>query len=382
MTLPTLIQDCIRLDRRRLLAWLDVWIFRSYDPAPHHLGLMRIIYAAFSLVMLSGYRFDWLAGLPTGFFAPPPGVARLFGDFPSEPTLWALSLLMILLNVLLLVGWRTSWVGAAFSCVVITLFSLVFSLGNIYHLILWAATPFVMSFSGWGNALSLDARRAGREGPVHSWAVTLMAFLVGFSFFTAGFAKLYGGWLIPESAVWQHFMNVFYGVGAGRDQLLAPLFAGFDLPWFWDLGDWYVVWWQLLFVFAALHPTTMRLFCLSGVVFHVMVLLILNISFAIHVIVFLLFTNWRRIERAFPAAHDAVISGVAWIVERLRWWMIGIFTVVYTAGYAMQADYYLVDGPTLFELAVFLFAVVWYIFVVPLASLRDRGRDARTVDAG
>lgn len=358
----------------RLRAWLDLWIFHSYDPAPHHLGLFRIIYAGFSLVMLFGYRFDWLSDLPSGFFAPRPGIGQLFSDFPSAPVMQALSGLMIVLNVLLLVGWRTRWVSIAFSAVLIVLFALLFSLGNIYHLILWASTPLVMSFSGWGNSLSLDARRAGREGPVNGWALTLMAFVVGFSFFTAGYAKLSGGWLISESAVWQHFMNVYYGVGEGRDKLLAPFFAGFQLPWFWDLSDWYVVWWQLLFVFAALHPTTMRLFCWMGIVFHVMVLLILNISFSIHVIVFLAFTNWARIERVYARAFAAVIHGIRRLVEGLRWWMIAAFLGVYLTAFFLQTDYYLVDGPTGFELLVFAFATVWYLGVVPLAALLERNR--------
>jgi hypothetical protein len=105
-----------------------------------------------------------------------------------------------------------------------------------------------------------------------------------------------------------------------------------------------------------------------------MVLVILNISFSIHVVVFLAFTNWARIERVYPRAFGAVVDGIRWLIARLRWRMLVAFTGLYLAAFFHQADYYLVDGPTGFELFVFAFAVVWYMLVVPLAALIERRR--------
>ncbi|MGB1110833.1 MAG: hypothetical protein ACPG4N_10785 [Gammaproteobacteria bacterium] len=369
MSLPAMVPDAVK--RWRLGTRVNAWMFRAYNPAPHHLALFRMVYASFSLVLLFGYRFDWLADFPDGFFYPPPGIARLFDGFPSAGLIWLLNGLAIGCNIALLVGWRTKLASIGMALCLYLLYSLLFSLGNIYHMVLWSTTPLVMAFSGWGNSLSLDAKRAGREGPIQRWPIALMALLVGFSFFTAGYAKLYGGWLMPESAVWQHFMRVFHAIG--RDGLLAQYFAGFQFRPFWDLADWYVVLFQSLFVVAALHPRSMRIFCSLALLFHIMVLLVLTISFSIHVVVFLLFIDWRALEATVPRVIARLRAFINAAVRRIQPWMLLPVWAIYMWAFAAQDSYYLVDGPTWFELFVFASAALGYASV-PLLRLARRLR--------
>jgi uncharacterized membrane protein YphA (DoxX/SURF4 family) len=346
----------------------DAWIFRSYNLQPRQLGLCRILYALFNLIFLFDFHFDWLGDLPSGFFAPPPGLAEIIGGFPSVVGLRVAAGVLMVLNILLLLGWRSRLVSVAYSLLLMSLFSLVFSLGNIYHIVLWMVTPLLMGLAGWGNSLSLDAVRAGRDMRVATWPVTLLALLTGFAFFTAGFAKLTGGWLNPEgSATWQHFIRVYFAVG--RDRLLAPAFVHIQSPAFWELADWFTVWWELGFLLAVLRAWSMRLFCWLGVFFHVAVLLILNISFSVHLVVFLVFIDWERLERLFPRLFAFVYSGTERVLSRIPWWVVVACTIGYLFAYFQVRDYSRVDMPRAFEFVVFAAAVA-YCLASPCLSPR------------
>ncbi len=345
--------------------FFDQWIFQSYAISKEHLGFYRILYALFNLVFLFGFNFNWLSHLPHDFYAPPLGIAALWNGFPDTFILYGLNTVIVLSNFALLIGYRTFWSSILHSCVLLFAFSLVFSLGNIYHIILWIILPFVMAFSNWGASYSWDARQPKKQSKTYSWPIVIMSLFTGFAFFTAGFAKLLGGWLTVEgSAVWQYFINVRYSVG--RDDYLSNYVLQIESFYLWEMLDWLVVWFETLFLFAVFRVSAFRFFCILGVFFHLGVLLILNISFSIHLIVFLLFIPWSKVLPIDILKLNDFSSLIEKSFNKQYWFFIFVLIIIiYLALYFYNPFPYMVDGPryidwitfgiALFGLGVFYF---------------------------
>lgn len=346
---------------------LDKWLFDSFQLNPEQLALVRIAYAAFNLLFLFGFNFHWVASLPPEFYAPPAGLPRLLFELRHEQLLNLVQCLLVLFNCLLLFGrWsRTASVGVGLC--LMWLFGSVFTLGNIYHVILWIIFPLLMSMSGWGNAISMD-------GPIHprrSWPILLMAVFIGFAFFTAGQAKLFGGWLGTEtSATWQYFFKTYFHVG--RDKYLAERLLSVDNRFLWEFLDWAVVLFELGFLPAVLGPALFRFWCYLAVLFHIGVLLALGISFSIHLPIFLLFIDWRT-----DGLSNRVIEGIVRTTSAMRradaWWLIGFG--LYCLLLFLFPINFSVDGAFWFECLLFAFAAgigTYYYIVSGLEWIRSK----------
>jgi hypothetical protein len=222
----------------------------------------------------------------------------LFSDFPPVWIAQAMRLLLIVSLVALLVGYRTRAASLFTGGLLLMGYGFAFSIGKVNHVMLFVLLPFVMSASNWGAAYSIDAhRRSAARQDVHAWPLTLMALLVGFAMFTAGFSKLLGGWLDPTVLATQgHFLKQFFV--SGRQDLLAPIFLSIDSVLFWKALDVATVLFEMGFLVAAFHPTATRLFAASAVLFHFSTMMMLNISFAIHLVVYAAFAHWTGMDRA------------------------------------------------------------------------------------
>lgn len=293
----------------------DHWIFDSFEVSAEGLGLYRMFYAAFVLLFLTpGHspllNFGGVAALPEALFHPPPGPMMLFSDFPPAWVAQAISLLLIVSLVALLVGYRTRAASLLTGVLLLTGYGFAFSIGKINHVMLFVLLPIVMSASNWGAAYSIDAHwRPAARRDVDAWPLTLMALLVGFAMFTAGFSKLLGGWLDPTVLATQgHFLKQFFV--SGRQDLLAPIFLSIDSVLFWKALDVATVLFEMGFLVAAFHPTATRLFAASAVLFHFSTMMMLNISFAIHLVVYAAFAHWTEMD-------DAVSSDLWARLERI-----------------------------------------------------------------
>lgn len=280
----------------------DRWIFDSFIVTPEGLGLYRIAFAAFALLLLTpGHSalidFAAAATLPDAFFHPPPGPMMLFSGFPPRLIVDAIELLLTLSLVALLLGYRTRLASLATGGFMLLGYGFAFSTGKVNHVMLFVLLPLVMAASNWGAAYSLDARRTPRSArTVHSWPLTMMALLVGFAMFTAGFSKLLGGWLDPATQATQHHFIKHFFI-RGRQDLLAPIFTSVDYPLFWEALDVATVLFEVGFLVAAFHPVTTRLFAACAVLFHFSTMMMLNISFLVHLPVYAVFINWSRIAQ-------------------------------------------------------------------------------------
>lgn len=230
-------------------------------------------------------------------------------------------------------------------------------------MILWAILPLVMAFSNWGSNLSLDAEKSMNTKKSENWPISFMALFVGFAFFTSGFAKIYGGWLSTDgAATWQYFINVFYKTG--RTDLLANYFTQLDNLYLWESLDWFVVCFETLFLPAVFFPKIFRFFCLLGVIFHFGVFLILNISFSIHIIVFLLFINWNNNKLSNSKMFNRLCKIVSTTIKKVNLIGIVVLSITYMILFYSNKKTYLVDGGRWIDWLAFILAFTFILFSV------------------
>ena len=275
------------------------WLFDAFTVSPEGLGLYRITVALFALLVLTpGHSvftdFAFIADLHSTFFMPPPGPMMLV---PGVPPVWffeALHLGLIVGFIALLFGYHTRTASLAVFVMLMVGYGFYFSTGKINHYMLFVLLPLVMSASNWGAAYSMDAQAGRTTRTIHSWPLALLALLVGFAMFTAGFSKLIGGWLDPTTqATHGHFIKQFFS--RGREDLLAPLFLNVEWAPFWELLDWSTVGFEMGFLAAAFHPKAMRWFAGLAILFHVGTLLMMNISFVFNYVIYAAFIDWPAI---------------------------------------------------------------------------------------
>ncbi len=276
----------------------ESWIFDSFPVTPEGLGLYRIFCALFllffSLPTFGEYTF--LSHLPADFFSPPPGPMMIFKGFPPAYILLGIHCLLIAALIGLAVGCYTKVSSIATGVLLLALKGFLYSLGKINHDILLVIIPLVMAFSGWGRAYSLDYMFSHHSNEsVNSWVITLLALVIGFMFFTAGFPKILGGWLnIHNHAAFGHYLKEYFVVG--RTDFLAPY--GLHLnPVIWKCFDYLTVIFEVGFLAAIIHPRSTRIFVSLAVLFHFGIMLMLNITFWPNILAYAAFVRWDRVNK-------------------------------------------------------------------------------------
>ncbi len=295
----------------------EQWIFSRFDTTPEALGYYRILFALYMLLIYApGHsiqsRFPLISSFPDEFFHPPFGPMRLFSGFPDA---YVFEVLLVLINVglvAILVGYRTRMASVVTAVSLFICHGFSYSFGKINHWAVILCIPLLMAFANWGAACSFDARRnPDAKKDVESWPIALLALLLCFAMFTAGFQKLTAGWLDPSTqAVQGHMIRVFF---IDRVQgLLAPFFIDIHDRLFWEILDYVSVSFELAFLLAMLHPALIRLFAGFATFFHLGILLILNIAYHPIFLVYAAFVNWQgpldslRLPTRFSKIFDSI----------------------------------------------------------------------------
>lgn len=302
----------------------DRWIFDSYSVSPQGLGFFRIASSLFFLFFLmpDTESYSFLSSLPADLFAPPPGPMMLLDKFPPEYVFWLIHSLLFVSLGLVLVGYQTKISSIAAGIFVLMIFGLTFSIGKINHNILVGVVPIVMAFSNWGAAFSVDAVWGKTPKKVESWPLTLLALMIGFMMFTAGFPKILGGWLDPATQATEgHFLNQFFG--KERQAMLAQYIFYLKVDSIWELMDWSTIFFEIGFLFAVLKSRWFKMFVCFALIFHFLNLLILNIVFSFNYIAYAAFLDWTKIfvklrgwlsdftkKTSLPNYYSGVIFGV------------------------------------------------------------------------
>lgn len=274
---------------------IDTFIFDSYKISDKSLGLYRICFALF-FILFGIPNFSWISGSPDIFYDPPLlSMARLFSGFPPSWFLYSLSILLCVLFVLLLFGVYTRVVSVLIPFLIIIGHSFSYSFGKIDHdLIIWLV-PFCMAFAGWGNALSIDKKYREVSSKNRSWCISMLALLLGFAFFTAGFPKIVGGWLNPDSLAVRYY--VFQAVEIfEREPLLGTIMLNYIPNIIWKPLDYLTVLFEIGFLIAVLKESVFKKFVFTAIFFHLIIFLMMGITTSWLYIVYLLFIDWDYVQ--------------------------------------------------------------------------------------
>lgn len=301
-------------------SWFDQWIFDSYSVTPEGLGLYRISYALFALLIIApGHAeyatFTFAASMPDVFFRPPPGPMHIVGGFPPALFFEGIHAMLALSLSAVLFGLYTRTASVVTTLLFLLGYGFSYSLGKVNHNILFVLLPAGMALSNWGAAYSFDARNGRRSRQVASWPIVLVTLTTGFAMFTAGFPKILGGWLDPSTQA-VHGRLVRQVFVHGRRDLLAPPAVDFYNPVVWEAFDVATVVFEVGFLVAIVHPFTTRLFAFGAVAFHTGVVLVMNIVFTFNLIVYAAVLPWSQIAAALPQRR---IPSIRLPEMRTRW---------------------------------------------------------------
>ncbi|MCU7550100.1 hypothetical protein OCK74_13335 [Chitinophagaceae bacterium LB-8] len=281
---------------------LEKFLFQSYNTSTKHLAIYRIIYCVFIIVFTGLPSFNWLSNYFNYFFSPPKlSIANLFDSFPNQSFFTFLSVINIISFFFIFWGIWTKYSSIIFTCTYILGSNFVFSFGKIDHGILLYITPLFLGLAGWGRYYSFDN---WRRKTTHSeedtastdrktFIISVLALMIGFSFFTAGIVKAYGGWWKWNvEAVRFHLYDHYYSWE--RVKYLANFFIKIDNHLFWKLLDYLTLSFEIGFLLSVVHRNIFKYFLSAAVIFHCFVLLMFNITFAANLIVYLLFIDWEK----------------------------------------------------------------------------------------
>lgn len=284
---------------RRFDAWVSHAPYTSTD-----LSIFRVLFAL--LTLLTFPSIDFVSEYPRSLFDPPWGPFDWLSGPPGPRGLLVLELLTIASLIALMVGLLTPLASIATGVGLIVCGGLSFSYGKTDHTILLAVVPLVLCWSSWGTRYSADALRRKKTvltsvGAV--WPLRLLALCIGVAFATSGIEKVRGGWLELErqSAQWHMLRKFFFDDNAGP---LAPVGSTIEFVPLWEAIDWLTVLLELLILVAVLNWRAFRLALAVATLFHLLVALLIGISFSANVIAYGAFVAWYGLAQL--AGHGSL----------------------------------------------------------------------------
>ncbi|WP_328295170.1 HTTM domain-containing protein [Kineococcus sp. NBC_00420] len=368
----------------QLGAVFDRWVSRG-DATPRDLGIYRIVFAL--LILLSPPSFRWVSQFPDSFVNGPAGPFALLHSVPPDGVLLGLELLVGTCAGFLLVGLFTRTASIVLALALVGGYGTVYSLGKIDHTIFLVIVPVLLAFARWGDALSVDALRRGAGAPVAEtpqWPLRLLALLVGLGFLTAAVPKVLSGWLDPRTHAVQGVMFTQYYVN-DRTDLLAGHFIGLHDGVFWESVDVATVLLEGLLVLTVLNWRCWRVGIAIASLFHLGVLLMMNIGFSGNVVTYAAFVLWarspllrREVPRATAAQRLAARPGSARITPVAA----GVLALALGVGAVLRPEAWAV--PRLNQVVVVVGAALalWYLVHVArdLLGRLGGGRTVSVVD--
>lgn len=290
------------------------WVFQTFPVSREGLRLLRVAFGAYLFLFVAptiGER-AWMSGLPDELFYPPLGPMVLFDGFPPSWFFVFLEVLILLSSLTLLFGFFTSVSALVAAGAMFFYNGFLFSFEGVspgLHLL--NISLVCLTLTGWGESTeSGEASSLEHEAEYRQWPLTLLAFILGFAFLTAGVQKLTGGWLLLEDQAVRNYLerNMY---AYGRFGAATSPLSSIQSEAFWELGDWSTVLFEIGFFAAICSRRVFRFFCAFAILFHTGVLLLLDISFVYMLVVYAVFLDWRGIAGKLAA------TGAGCYVRRL-----------------------------------------------------------------
>lgn len=292
----------------RLEDLADRFLDREYMHTTGSLAVLRITFTTWLLLGGAGRRFPSVSEIPQSMWDPPLGPLRLL---PSVPPRWFLVVVSVWVTcslILVLSGLWTSRASVSAGVGLLAIDSIQNSFGKIDHgLLLLSSFLILMSWSGWGGAASIDLRR-GRSDVPRSWPIAVTLLMLSVMMMMAALPKATSEWFDTSFSA----LQVRQLVGAtsfGADRYLAQWATGFDNALLWESFDWVTIAFEGAFVFVVWKRRHMQVLLAFAALFHVSVLLLLNIHFTGFLFVYAVAFDWSRVGRAVTRAIDDTAVG-------------------------------------------------------------------------
>jgi len=271
----------------------DLRLRLGYSITDEHLAVLRIVFALTCLFITGIHDFRQVGEWPASLYSPPLySLAHFFHDFPEPWFFWIITFILQFLFVALLFGWNTSKVCIAITVLLIISNSFKYSIGKINHDILFVITPLIMAYSGWGNRLSMDERQAKVCGVRFPGLMTL-AFLLAIGMATSAFVKFWFGWLDPDTQAVKAFIIRRFHV-FNQSELLIESILRIESTLFWEALDYLAVTVEVALLPLFCFPKRFKFGVILLIIFHIGTILIMNLPFALHIPVYLLFLPLGR----------------------------------------------------------------------------------------
>jgi uncharacterized membrane protein YphA (DoxX/SURF4 family) len=301
-------------ETRRTRRWIAYWNAYWFPEAtPQRLAVCRIIMVAAQLVLFLpslGHQLNLLAR-NTDFIDPQFLMLAITALVPREvffsPAVFTvLHWVTIIAGITALIGFFTRTSAFVFAAGNWIFVAHAYSYGEEHHTeAILCIFLMLLAFSPSGGRLSIDAllrrwrQRGNDDLPFHSdrvetaiWPLRLTQALLALAYFSTGLSKLvYGGFDWLNGYTLQQYMlqdalvrNVPLGLWLAQQHALCVALSIFTVLF------------ELFFFVALIIPKTVPYILISGVAFHVGLLVTMAVPFFQHVIlyaVFIEFEHWK-----------------------------------------------------------------------------------------
>lgn len=281
----------------------------------------RIIFCIFT-ILFGWHSYIWITTVPDAFFNPPVlSLASLLQAFPGHRFFWLLDAAIGLCTITLLLGLFTRLSTILLLCLVVIGSTFHYSMGKIDHgETLYLCVLLAMCFQNWGAMFSVDSllRKSPESDQLgyteykRTTDLSFLAILIAFGFFTAGWAKAFS-WADFDLTT-SGFLSWFYNgyLNQGRDQFLAPFVLNINAPLIWELVDISAVIFEIGFLFAMLSRRSWYAWLTIACLFHLMIGLLLNISFEMNAIAYMAFVPWAQLPILAHLASGQLSKQLKW----------------------------------------------------------------------
>jgi hypothetical protein len=275
------------------------------------LGIFRIFWGIYILLFAAPYS-AFVGQVPQAFYDPPVlSLAFLFPGFPPYGLMLAGDLVRIWLVVLITMGIKTRLCTIVFCLLTFISTNFVYSFGKIDHDTLVWVVALCLTFTDWGVAYAL-APDPRIDHKIAKRALATTGVIIAFGMFTAGFEKALH-WVNFDLST-NGFLSWFYPgyYTLGRKLLLAPAVLKVP-PQLFKIFDYVAVIFELSPIFFLLAGrAAWRAWILAAVCFHLANALLLNITFHIHVLIYLPFVAFSHLIRRSHTSHSAISGRFSW----------------------------------------------------------------------
>lgn len=291
-------------DRWRLLHKIRL-IIKNYfleKDSPFNIAIFRIVLFFLVLVSLNKEEIIWFSQLPADLQFPPVGMGYFLSVVPITPDLAQQGIfLFVIFSFLAMVGCfaRASSLLAALCGIYVLGIPEFYGKVDHYNHLIWFM--FILSVSRCADVLSLDAAwKAWRESNqgrvernqdsvVYALPLRFIWLLMGIIYFFPGFWKFFRAgwdWAFSDNLKYQLYAQWFEWGG------WLPFFRLDQHPLLYKASAAATMIFELSFIFLILFPALRFIAIISGLVFHSMTKLLMNISFLDLQICYLAFVNW------------------------------------------------------------------------------------------